>query len=174
VRGDRHEVSTTERRVPWDVPAYRARSRSACFVCELLHGNPEYAHHVVHRDDVGIAFLSRYPQVWGHLLVAPIAHREHVFDDCTEDEYLAVQRLVRRAGRALTAVVPTERAYAFSLGSQQGNRHVHWHVAALPPGLPYEEQQFEAFAEAKGYIDVEDGEMAALASTLRRAMQEEQ
>jgi hypothetical protein len=32
----------------------------------------------------------------------------------------------------LAAVVPTERMYCLSLGSQECNAHVHWHIAPLP------------------------------------------
>jgi ATP adenylyltransferase len=164
---------TDRGRVPWDMAAYLRRVRAACFVCELLGGNPEYAHHVVDRNDVGVVFLAKYPVLWGHVLVAPIVHREHVFGDFTEDEHVELQRLVHRAGRAVTQVLPTERSYVLSLGAQQGNRHVHWHVVPLPEGVPYEEQQVAVFAESKGYLDVDDDEMAALASQLRGAMAEE-
>jgi diadenosine tetraphosphate (Ap4A) HIT family hydrolase len=164
----------TERgRVPWDMTAYLRRVRAACFVCELLAGNPEYAHHIVDRNGVGVVFLAKYPVVWGHVLVAPIAHREHVFGDFTEDEHVELHRLVHRAGRAVTRVLPTERAYVLSLGAQQGNRHVHWHVVPLPEGVPYEEQQIAVFAESKGYLDVDDDDMAALAAQLRDAMAED-
>ena len=115
----------TERRIPWDVEAYLRRARAACFICEMLAGNPDYAHHVVHRDDVGVVFLNRFPAVRGHLLVAPVDHRERCVEDFTEDEYIALQRVVHRAGRALGAVVPGERLYVVSLGSGQANRHVH-------------------------------------------------
>ena len=165
----------TERgRVPWDMAAYLEHVRSGCFVCRLVEGGPSQPEHVVYRDDLGIVFLARFAAIWGHLLVAPIDHREHVFGDFTEDEHAQLQRLVHRAGRALTTVLPTERAYVLSLGSQQGNRHVHWHVVPLPPGVPYEEQQFDVFAEAKGYLDLDDTEMEALATRLRDAMTDSQ
>jgi len=31
------------------------------------------------------------------------------------------------------------RVYILSLGSQQGNKHVHWHSAPLPFGVPVEQ-----------------------------------
>jgi diadenosine tetraphosphate (Ap4A) HIT family hydrolase len=66
------------RRVEMEGVAYRRLARRACFVCELLAGNPDYSHHVVHRDEVAVAFLNRFP-VWpGHLLVAPAMHVEDV------------------------------------------------------------------------------------------------
>jgi diadenosine tetraphosphate (Ap4A) HIT family hydrolase len=65
-------------------------------------------------------------------------------------EYLSLQRLVYQVGEALRGELPTERLYIMSLGSQSGNRHVHWHVAPLPPGVPYAEQQFAAFSPGTG------------------------
>jgi hypothetical protein len=66
------------RRVEMDWAAYLRLARRACFVCELLAGNPDYSHHVIHRDELAAAFLSRFP-VWpGHLLVAPAMHVEDV------------------------------------------------------------------------------------------------
>jgi diadenosine tetraphosphate (Ap4A) HIT family hydrolase len=53
-----------------------------------------------------------------------------------------------------------------SLGSQSGNRHVHWHVAPLPPGVPYEQQQFGAFSWDRGILALPDDEMAALAKRM--------
>jgi hypothetical protein len=44
-----------------DWEAYRRVVRRACFVCELLAGNPHYPHHVVYRDGATVAFLSRLP-----------------------------------------------------------------------------------------------------------------
>ena len=69
--------------------------------------------------------------------------------------------------------MPTERIYVLSLGSQQGNSHVHWHVAALPPGVPYEEHQFRALmAETKGVLAVTDDEQRELAERISQAIEE--
>ena len=91
----------SERRVPWDVDAYERRVRSACFVCELVDGNPAYWHHVVERDADSVVFLAKYPWLRGHLIVAPVQHREQVVIDFHEAEYLTLQRTLHRAGRAL-------------------------------------------------------------------------
>ena len=61
---------------------------------------------------------------------------------------------------------PTERIYVLSLGSQQENAHVHWHVAALPPGVPYEDQQFRA----NGVLAITADDQAGLAEAIRSAM----
>jgi diadenosine tetraphosphate (Ap4A) HIT family hydrolase len=156
---------------PVDVEAYIRRSRHGpCFVCELVAGNPEYRHHVVYQDDMAIAFLNRYPTLLGYTLVAPKEHREQVTGDFTLQEYLDLQRVIYRVTEALRRVVPTERVYILSLGSQQGNRHVHWHIAPLPPGVPYREQQFEALRMEDGVLQLSDEQMAALAQRIRQAL----
>src|SRR5204862_6811011 len=96
----------------------RARLGERCFVCELVGGNPEYVHHVIYEDESAIAFLNRYPPLYGYVLVAPRDHREQVTGDFSEGEYLALQRVVHRVGEAIRRIVPTERLYVCSLGSQ--------------------------------------------------------
>lgn len=150
--------------------AYLDLARRACFICELLAGNPDYPHHIAHRDDRAVVFASRFPSVLGHFLVAPVDHREHAVADFTPDEYLALQAVVHRAGRALTDLLPTERLYVLSLGSQQANRHVHWHLAPLPPGVPYEQQQAAVFDPARGPLDIPDDELADLTRRLGERM----
>ena len=152
-----------------DFAAVRERVAGRCFICELLAGNPEFAHHVVYEDDHAVAILNRYPALYGYVLVAPRQHREHVTSDFTRDEYLQLQEVVHRVGEAICRVVPTERLYILSLGSRQGNRHVHWHVAPLPPGVPFEEQQFAAL-ETNVCLDLSDDELGELAQKLREAL----
>jgi diadenosine tetraphosphate (Ap4A) HIT family hydrolase len=64
--------------------------------------------------------------------------------DFTPEEYLGMQRAVHRVAEAVREEVGAERMYIFSFGSNQGNALVHWCVVPLPPGTPYEEQQFAA------------------------------
>jgi diadenosine tetraphosphate (Ap4A) HIT family hydrolase len=152
-----------------DFEALRRNLGERCFICELIAGNPDFAHHVVYEDEVAVAFLNRYPSLYGHTLVAPRAHLEHVTADFSLDDYLALQAVVHRVGEALQAVVPTERLYVLSLGSEQGNRHVHWHLAPLPPGVPFEEQQLAAL-HTNLVVDVSHEDLAALATRVREAL----
>ena len=161
-------------RTPFDLVAYVERAtRGPCFICRLVAGDPDYRHHVVHEDDFAIAFLNKHPTLAGHTLVSPKAHREQVTGDFTADEYHRLQGLVRRVGEAVRRVTGAERLYILSLGSQQANRHVHWHVAPLPPGVPLEAQQFAALDVARaGVLALSDGEMADLAGRIRTALAE--
>lgn len=154
---------------PFDVDAYEKRSQEGpCFICELVAGaNP---HHMIYEDQAVVVFLSKYPVLYGYTLVAPREHREQATGDCTLDAYLALQRMIYHVAEALRQVVPTERIYILSLGSQQGNRHVHWHVAPLPPGVPYERQQAAALDVSRGILAISDDEMASLAQTLRQEL----
>jgi diadenosine tetraphosphate (Ap4A) HIT family hydrolase len=112
-------------RVPFDVVGYQRRSREGpCFVCAILAGHSDYAHHDVYEDAETIAFLSRYPTLLGHCLVAPKRHVECWVSDLDEEQFLAFQRTVHRIARAIAASVPTERMYSLSLGSRHGNAHL--------------------------------------------------
>ncbi|WP_326822731.1 hypothetical protein [Streptosporangium sp. NBC_01756] len=75
--------------------------------------------------------------------------------------------MVRRVALAVEVVVPSERTYLLSLGSQQGNTHLHWHIAPLPPGAPYEEQQYHALMAENGVIPWSARQAFDLAGRLR-------
>jgi diadenosine tetraphosphate (Ap4A) HIT family hydrolase len=152
------------RRVDFD-EVYR-RLAGRCFICELVGGNPEFRHHVVYEDEHSVAFLQRFQTLYGYVLVAPKEHREQVTGDFGLDEYLMLQACIHRVGEALRRAVPTERLYVLSLGSQQRNRHVHWHLVPLPPGVPLERQQLAAL-DTDERLDLSEGELDALAERIR-------
>ncbi len=132
-----------------------------------MAGQPGYEHLMVHEDDETVAFLAKWPTLWGSTLVAPKRHAEGLVADMTIDEYLALQSVGYRVAAAVSAVVTTERVYVLSLGSQQGNAHVHWHVAPLPPGVPYEQQQFHALMAENGVLEPTAEQAEELATALR-------
>jgi histidine triad (HIT) family protein/ATP adenylyltransferase len=159
-------------RAPIDLDAYRRRvAAGPCFVCALVAGEPGYEHEVVLDDGEHIAFLSKYPTLYGYVLVSPKRHVEHIVRELDPEEYLRLQAVVYRVARAVEAVTASERTYVLSLGSQQGNAHVHWHIAPLPPGRPYEQQQFQALMAEHGVIRMSTELAAELAARLRNALQ---
>lgn len=106
-------------KAPFDAVQYDRRSQQGpCFVCSMLAGHPDYAHHQIYQDADTVAFLVRWPSLLGRC--------------------------------------------------QQGNTHLHWHIAPLPPGVPYDQQQLRALSTAHGILDVDDTSQAALAQTIRR------
>lgn len=157
-------------RKTFDLDDYVERIRNGpCFICEMIAGRLA-GNHVIHQDDAVIVFLNKYPVLYGYVLVAPVQHKEQVTGDFKLEEYLALQRVVHRTAEAVRKTVSTERIYILSLGSQQGNRHVHWHIAPLPYGVPFKEQQLEALRVEKGILDIPDHEMEGLARRIGREL----
>lgn len=120
------------KRKAFDADAYVKRCQDGpCLICEMLAGNNP--HQIVDQTETAVAFLNKYPSQLGYVLIAPTEHKEHVTGDFTPDEYLDIQSFIHRISEAVRKTVPTERLYLMSLGSQQGNRHVHWHIVPCPP-----------------------------------------
>jgi histidine triad (HIT) family protein/ATP adenylyltransferase len=154
----------------FDLHAHIERSRTGpCFVCSYLAGHPDYVHEAVYSGEHVVAFLSRYPTLLGYTIVAPRAHVVDVTGDYRL--FRRVTDVVHDVAEALKATLPTERVYLMSLGSHQGNAHVHWHIAPLPPGVPYERQQFHAVMAENGVLPVPREEQAELAARIRSTLQ---
>ncbi|MEU1686014.1 HIT family protein [Micromonospora sp. NPDC005707] len=161
-------MTNQPRKAPFDVEQYARRvSGGPCFVCAFVAGEPDYHHHVVYENDDTVAFLARYPTLLGYCLVAPKRHLESWVHDMEPPEFLRFQGVVHRVARAIAATLPTERMYSMSLGSQQGNAHLHWHLAPLPPGIPYDRQQFHAVMAENGVLEVDDDSQEAVARDIR-------
>lgn len=154
-----------------DIKAYTRRAvNGPCFICRTVAGDPAYPHHLIYRDEVAIAFLDKYPTLYGHTLVAPIDHREGVTADFNLSDYLELQKRVYALAEAVRLETAAERVYILSLGSQQANSHVHWHIAPLPPGVPLQGQQYAALDWANGVLDLPDQEMASLARRIAQRL----
>jgi ATP adenylyltransferase len=152
-----------------DIEKYLAEVVQECFLCRLVRDDPTFpVHHIIWRSDEAIAFLNRFPTVYGYVLVAPVAHREEVTGDFTLHQYLSLQRVVYAVTEAVRLTLNPERVYVLSLGSQQANAHVHWHIVPCPPGIPFEEQQTALVnAEKRGFLQLSEEEGAALAEQIR-------
>lgn len=162
-------TKTFERYHP-DMKRLHHRFRTApCFVCEIVLG--EVDAHIVFENDRALAFLDKYPRQYGYTLVAPGQHKEQATSDFDIEAYLDLQKLIYHVSEAARQEVRAERMYIFTFGSNQGNAHVHWHVAPLPPGTPYEEQQGAAVSWRRGVLAVPEEEMASLATRLRRRIE---
>ncbi len=156
--------------IDWD--AYHQRAQTGpCFICGIVARHPEFSAHIVWEDDKAIVFLNKYPKPYGYTLVAPRDHREQVTSDFSIEEYLALQRRVHCVAEAVRQALNAERIYLLSLGSNQGNSHVHWHIVPLPAGVPYREQQLGVFKD-KGILKIPEEEMVALATRIRKRMEQ--
>src|SRR5262245_46325856 len=69
----------SRRRVPFNVAGLVKRNTSGrCFICAFLEGTPDYEHVLVCQTGTAIAFLNKYPTLFGYVIVAPKEHREQV------------------------------------------------------------------------------------------------
>lgn len=164
------EPVPTEKRA-FDFESYARRVHDGpCFVCAVVAEHPDYPAVRLYEDEHTVAFLTTYPTLYGYSLVAPKRHVEGVVTHLDEEEYLRLQRVVYRVANAVSSAVATERVYLLSLGSQQGNAHVHWHIAPLPPGVPYDQQQFHAVMAENGVLDVTPQQQESVAAAIRRQL----
>ena len=153
---------------PFDVEGLVKRSTSAeCFICEYLRSNPDYEHILVQETESAIAFLNKFPTLFGYVLVAPKRHLVEATGSFSESEYLELQSYVYRVSEAVRKVLYPDRVYILSLGSRQANEHVHWHIAPLPEGVPLEQQQYHALMHENGVVDCSTEEMHEYAANLR-------
>ena len=159
------------KKIPFDVQELvRNNTSGRCFICEFLRGNPIYGHIRVAETDGSVAFLNRYPTLFGSVIVAPKEHREQVTGDFAEEEYLELQRFIYKVAEGMRRVLSPERLYVLSLGSQAANAHVHWQIAPLPAGIPLEEQQYRALMHEEGIIEVSDSDLVDYARRLARSV----
>lgn len=146
-----------------EIAGYQNNAQNGlCFVCAIVEGTNRHMPHMIYEDDDAMVFLALGQHMYGWTLVCPKAHREEAVGDFTEDEYLKLQRLIYAVGKAVTKTVPTDRLYILTLGSQQANAHVHWHITALPPGVPYMKQEREALSYENGIFEMTDAETLEL------------
>ena len=158
-------------RKPFDLQeVHEASASGLCFICEYLRGNPDFDHVMVDETDTAIAFLNRFPTLFGSTLVAPKRHVEEVTGDFSEAEYVEFQAFIYRVTEAIRKVLVPERIYVLSLGSQSANSHVHWHIAPLPSGVPLEKQQYHALMHEYGIIEMSERDRNNFVKEVRAAL----
>lgn len=155
-------------RKSFNVEAYiNTIQTTPCFICQLIADNSQNDHHIIYENEDAIVFLNKYPVLYGYALVAPKEHKEQVTGDFSLQAYLSIQQLIYATAEAVRKHIKPERVYILSLGSQQGNQHVHWHIAPLPFGVPFDDQQLNALRFSNGILNIADEEMSNLANHLR-------
>ncbi len=102
---------------------------ASCLFCRIGEGAEE--ERVLVREPLAYVVVNRYPYNPGHLLVVPMRHVASP-PDLTDDEHLALMRLVARSIRALgRASSPHGYNLGMNLGRVAGAGvpdHLHWHV----------------------------------------------
>jgi ATP adenylyltransferase len=103
----------------------------ACFICRGVAEATDRANLVVHRTELSVVVLNRFPYNNGHLLVAPKRHRGRPAD-LDDAELLDLQRVLRDMLAVLERrMTPDGFNVGLNLGAAAGAGlpgHLHWHV----------------------------------------------
>jgi ATP adenylyltransferase len=104
---------------------------SDCFICRAVASSEDRANLVVHRSELSVVILNRFPYNNGHLLVCPLAHKGK-FDELTTEEILDLQLVLRRMmGIMQKRMKPDGFNVGLNLGAAAGAGvpgHLHWHI----------------------------------------------
>jgi ATP adenylyltransferase len=117
---------------PWRL-AYvqHAGEQDGCVFCREQAGELGADSLLVHRGELAIVILNKYPYSSGHLMVAPARH-VGALEELSADEALEVHRLTAAALGALrTAYRPDAFNVGWNLGDVAGGSitgHLHEHV----------------------------------------------
>lgn len=151
--------------VDWE-EMHRQYQTGPCFICGIATKKADFPADIVYEDDTTIAFLDKFQILYGYTLVCPKEHKEHVTGDFSLEEYLDLQQKLYLISEAVRQEAGAERVYLLTLGSQQGNSHVHWHIAPLPYGVLYKEQQLAIFR--RDPLSISEKERIELAAKIRK------
>ena len=108
-----------------------------CFICRGVAEHRDRQNLIVHRGELSVVILNRFPYNNGHLLVAPLRHvgAPHLLN---EHEQIDLQRLITRNLDRLTRLL---NAAGFNVGMNLGRvagaglpGHLHWHIVPRWPG----------------------------------------
>jgi ATP adenylyltransferase len=102
-----------------------------CFICRAVADTHDRENLLLHRGQMMVTILNRYPYNNGHLLVAPVAHKGRL-DELVTDEQRETMELISQMVCLLTEIVNAE---GFNIGINLGRvagaglpGHLHWHI----------------------------------------------
>lgn len=116
---------------PWRIEYILGKRESYCIFCSDGHGLSDEDRLILHRGELVMVMMNRYPYNNGHLLVAPWRHVAHL-NDLSEEEMRHLMYWVRKATGILETVM---RADGFNIGLNLGREagagveeHLHFHI----------------------------------------------
>lgn len=113
-----------------DKPASKPKE-SGCFLCQGVAGEDDRENLVVHRTNLSVVVLNKFPYNNGHLLVCPKAHKG-TLDELISEELLDLQLLLRQMMGILSKhMSPDGFNVGLNLGRVAGAGlpgHLHWHI----------------------------------------------
>ena len=103
--------------------------------------------------------------------MCPKRHVERFESELSPAEWQRLLDVTQRIARSISEAMGAMRMYLASLGSPQGNPHLHLHVCPCPPGTPLEEQQGAAMRGKNGdYLHLSDERLDEIARLIRAGL----
>jgi len=105
---------------------------TGCFLCDYRDApDRDPDHHVVWRTERSFVLMNRFPYTNGHLLIAPLAHKDDL-DHLADEELIDMCQQSRLAKQVLQQAVG---AHGFNIGINLGRcagaglpGHIHAHI----------------------------------------------
>ena len=118
-----------------------------CYACEQSGPDAPFRERFVREAGWRVAhdFNS---SLEGWLILAPLRH-VHALDELTEEEAIALGKLLRRASIALKSVTGCEKTYVMLFAEAEGFAHLHVHVVPRMPDQPDDRRGPDVFGYLK-------------------------
>lgn len=110
---------------------FAAGADPECFLCQAAVDPVLRRRWVVHRDELTVTVLNRYPYNNGHLLIGPLRHRGRLEDLTREERCALTEQIVHMLGVLQRTVQPHGFNIGLNLGRVAGAGlpdHLHWHI----------------------------------------------
>jgi ATP adenylyltransferase len=121
---------------PWRLayvaaPKEKKPAADDCFICRGIASTDDRANLLVHRSELSVVVLNRFPYNNGHLLIAPREHKGRP-DQLSPEQLLDLQLVLRQMIAVLEKqLTPDGFNVGLNLGAAAGAGlpgHLHWHV----------------------------------------------
>jgi ATP adenylyltransferase len=111
--------------------ATEAPAKPSCFLCAYRDSDQDAENLVVHRNELAMVVVNRYPYNNGHLLITPNAHKAKL-QELSDAELLSCNQLLQLMLNTLDPVLsPDGYNVGLNLGRVAGAGlpgHIHWHI----------------------------------------------
>jgi ATP adenylyltransferase len=116
---------------PWRAGFVLGEKEKGCIFCNRLAMEDSVENLIVHRGQLNIVILNKYPYNSGHTMIVPKRHIAHL-EELSEDEAVEFFALTRETISVIkTAIKPHSLNIGMNLGRSSGAgipEHLHLHI----------------------------------------------
>lgn len=116
---------------PWRAEFVLAEKEKGCIFCNRIAMEDSVENLIVHRGELCIVILNKFPYNSGHAMVVPLRHVAHL-EELTHEESIEFFELTRRTVRVIKKTLnPHSLNIGMNLGESSGAgipEHLHMHI----------------------------------------------